>query len=186
MGLTSAQGLPAPDIALSDQNGQPVSLSGLEREGKVVVLEFMDSHCTDICPIVSQEFLFAHQRLGASSSRVAFVAVNVNPFHLNESDVSSFTSEQGLDRVPEWHFLTGPVAALQDAWRKYGVAVQAPNPSVDVTHSDNIYFIDPAGRQRWIAVPNEDHTPSGSAYLPVAQVREWGDDIASVVRQMQG
>lgn len=186
MGLASAQGMPAPDIRLPDQTGQTISLSGLEEQGKVVVLEFMDSHCTDICPIVSHEFVVAHQQLGSAASRVAFVAVNVNPFHLAQADVAAFSNEQGLSEVPEWHFLTGSVAQLQDAWKKYGVAVQAPNPNVDVVHSDNMYFIDPTGHQRWIALPTEDHTADGTAYLPAAQVRQWGVDIASVVRQMLG
>ena len=186
MGLASAQGAPAPDIAMTDQNGQTVSLSGLEQQGKVVVLEFMDSHCTDICPIVSQEFVVAHQQLGAVASKVAFIGINVNPFHLAQADVASFTSEQGLNTVPEWHFLTGPVPQLQDAWKKYGVAVQAPNPNVDIVHSDTIYFIDSTGHQRWIAIPTEQHTASGAAYLPAPQVRQWGVDIASVVRQMLG
>jgi protein SCO1/2 len=186
MGLASGRGVPAPDISLPDQTGQTVSLSGLEQEGKVVVLEFMDSHCTDICPIISQEFVIAHQRLGAAGSKAAFVAVNVNPFHLAQSDVAAFTNEQGLNEVPEWHFLTGSASQLQDAWKKYGVAVQAPNPDVDVVHSDNMYFIDPTGHQRWIALPTDDHTASGASYLPAPQVRQWGADIASVVRQMLG
>ena len=184
MGLSSAQGAPAPDVVLPDQNGQSVSLSGLEQQGKVIVLEFMDSHCTDICPIVSQEFVVAHRELGAGASRVAFVAVNVNPFHLSQADVASFTDEQGLNDVPEWHFLTGSVPRLQQAWKEYGVAVQAPNPNVDIIHSDTIYFIDPTGHQQWVAIPTEDHTASGAAYLPAPQVRQWGVDIASVVNQM--
>jgi cytochrome oxidase Cu insertion factor (SCO1/SenC/PrrC family) len=186
MGLASAQGALAPDISLGDQSGQTVSLSGLEHQGKVIVLEFMDSHCTDICPIISQEFVVAHRQLGADASKVAFVAVNVNPFHLAQSDVAAFTDEQGLSEVPEWHFLTGSIAQLQDAWKKYGVAVQAPNPNVDVVHSDNMYFIDSTGHQRWIALPTDDHTASGASYLPAAQVRQWGVDIASVVHQMLG
>jgi cytochrome oxidase Cu insertion factor (SCO1/SenC/PrrC family) len=184
MGLASAQGAPAPDLSLPDQSGQTVSLSGLEQQGKVIVLEFMDSHCTDICPIVSHEFVVAHQQLGPDAARVAFVGVNVNPFHIAQSDVAGFTDEQGLNALPEWHFLTGPVPQLQDAWKKYGVAVQAPNPNVDIVHSDSLYFIDPTGHQRWIAIPTEDHTADGTAYLPAAQVRQWGVDIASVVRQM--
>ena len=186
MGLSSAQGAPAPDVVMADQNGQSVSLSGLEQQGKVIVLEFMDSHCTDICPIVSQEFVVAHRQLGADASRVAFVGVNVNPFHLSQADVAGFTDEQGLNSVPEWHFLTGSVSQLQQAWKAYGVAVQAPNPNVDIIHSDTIYFIDPTGHQRWIAIPTEDHAASGASYLPVPQMRQWGVDIASVVRQMQG
>ena len=186
MGLSSAQGAPAPDISLFDQNGQAVSLAGLEQQGKVIVLEFMDSHCTDICPIISQEFVVAHRELGSAVSNVAFVGVNVNPFHLAQSDVAAFTNEQGLNQLPEWHFLTGSLDQLQGAWKKYGVAVQAPNPNVDVVHSDTLYFIEPTGHQRWIAVPTEDHTANGTPYLPAPQVRQWGIDIASVVRQMLG
>lgn len=184
MGLTSAQALPAPDIALTDQNGQTVSLSGLAEQGKIVVLEFMDSRCVDICPIISHEFAVAHQQLASRSSHVAFVAVNVNPFHLDQADVANFTNEQGLNAVPEWHFLTGSVAQLQDAWTKYAVAVQAPNPSVDVIHTDSMYFIDTSGHERWIAQPTEDHTAGGAAYLPAPLVRQWGVDIASVVKRM--
>ena len=186
MGLSPAGGIPAPDLSMSDQTGRTVSLSGLEQQGRVVVLEFMDSHCTDICPIISQEFKYAHEQLGADSSKVAFVAVNVNPFHAGVADVSGFTDEQGLNTVPEWHFLTADVDQLKQAWRAYGVAVQAPSADVDVIHSDYMYFIDSAGHERFIASPNEDHTPAGASYLPIGQVREWGADIASVARQLIG
>lgn len=186
MGLTPAQNMPAPDIAMTDQTGQAVSLSAFEQQGRAIVLEFMDPHCTDICPIISQEFRVAHQQLGADASKVAFVAVNVNPFHTAQADVASFTSDQGLGQLPEWHFLTAPVPQLQQAWKDYAIAVQAPNPSADVVHSDNMYFIDSTGHERWIALPTDDHTAAGTSYLPAPQVRQWGVDIASVVRQMVG
>ena len=184
MNLASAGGAAAPDISMTDQNGQTVSLSQLEQQGKVVVLEFMDPHCTDICPIISQEFKVAYQQLGPVASKVAFVAVNINPFHTGVSDVASFTREQGLDEVPGWHFLTAPVPQLQQAWKDYAIAVQAPNPNVDVVHSDNLYFIDATGHERYIALPTDDHTAAGTAYLPAPQLREWGVDIASVARQL--
>jgi len=47
----------APGFLLTDQAGHAVSLTSLR--GRVVVLEFMDPHCTCICPIVSQEFISA-------------------------------------------------------------------------------------------------------------------------------
>lgn len=186
MGLSPAGGAAAPDVTMTDQTGQAVSLSGLEAQGRVIVLEFMDSHCTDICPIISQEFKYAHQQLGSDASKVAFVGVNVNPFHAAVADVSGFTAEQGLTAVPEWHFLTGDIAQLQKTWKDYGVVVQAPNPNTDIIHSDYIYFIDSTGHERYIASPNEDHTAGGAAYLPIGQVREWGADIAGVARQILG
>ncbi|MGH9057186.1 MAG: SCO family protein [Acidimicrobiales bacterium] len=186
MNLESLQGHPAPNIALTDQSGKALALSGLQHQGRVVVLEFMDPQCTDICPIISQEFKVAYKALGADAGRVAFVAVNVNPFHTTMADVASFTNEQGLEQVPSWHFVTGTVPQLQQAWHDYGIAVQAPSPTADVVHSDNMYFIDASGRERWVASPTDDHTANGTAYLPAGQVRQWGLDIASVARQMVG
>jgi cytochrome oxidase Cu insertion factor (SCO1/SenC/PrrC family) len=172
----------APGFTLTDQNGHPVSLAGLR--GRVVVLEFMDPHGTDICPIVSQEFIDAYRDLGVQAARVAFVAVNVNRYHLGVADVAAFSGEQRLTRLPSWHFLTGSYPSLAAVWRDYQIAVDAPGPDADVVHSSQMYFIDRQGRERFVADPMVDHTASGSSYLPADQLASWGQGIALVARQL--
>lgn len=172
----------APGFTLTDQGGHAVSLAGLR--GKVVVLEFMDPHCTDICPIVSQEFIDAYRDLGASAARVVFVAVNVNRYHLRVADVAAFSSEQRLTQVPSWHFLTGSYPSLAAVWQDYEITVDAPGPDADVVHSSQMYFIDPQGQERFVADPMVDHTASGSSYLPAGQLASWGQGIALVARQL--
>src|SRR5260370_11170182 len=54
----------APGFTLTDQSGRSVSLTSFR--GRTVVLTFMDSHCTDVCPIVSREFIDAKSDLGAN------------------------------------------------------------------------------------------------------------------------
>jgi cytochrome oxidase Cu insertion factor (SCO1/SenC/PrrC family) len=172
----------APGFTLTDQGGHTVSLAGLR--GRVVVLEFMDPHCTDICPIVSQEFIDAYRDLGASATRVVFVAVNVNRYHLRVADVAAFSSEQRLTQVPSWHFLTGAYPSLAAVWQDYEIAVDAPGPDADVIHSSQMYFIDAQGRERFVADPMVDHAASGSSYLPAGQLASWGQGIALVARQL--
>jgi cytochrome oxidase Cu insertion factor (SCO1/SenC/PrrC family) len=172
----------APGFTLTDQGGHTVSLAGLR--GRVVVLEFMDPHCTDICPIVSQEFIDAYRDLGASAARVVFVAVNVNRYHLRVADVAAFSREQRLTQVPSWHFLTGSYPSLAAVWQDYEIAVDAPGPDADVIHSAQMYFIDPQGRERFVADPMVDHTAAGSSYLPAGQLASWGHGIALVARQL--
>jgi cytochrome oxidase Cu insertion factor (SCO1/SenC/PrrC family) len=172
----------APGFTLTDQGGQAVLLAGLK--GHVVVLEFMDPHCTDICPIVSQEFLDAYRDLGASAPRVVFLAVNVNRHHLREADVAAFCSEQRLTQIPAWHFLTGSYPSLQVVWQAYQIQVDAPGPDADVIHSSQMYFIDPQGRERFLADPMVDHTASGSSYVPANQLASWGQGIALVASQL--
>ena len=174
----------APGFTLTDQGGQTTSLAGLK--GHVVVLEFMDPHCTDLCPIVSQEFLDAYRDLGAGAGapRVVFLSVNVNRYHLRVADVAAFSSEQRLTQIPAWHFLTGSYPSLQAVWQAYQIQVDAPGPDADVIHSSQMYFIDPQGRERFLADPMVDHTASGSSYLPANQLASWSQGIALVARQL--
>ncbi len=174
----------APGFTLTDQAGHPMSLAGLR--GRVVVLEFMDPHCADICPIVSQEFISAYRDLGSRAARVVFVAVNVNRYHLRVADVAAFSSEQRLATLPSWHFLTGPYPSLRAVWQAYDEAVDAPGPDADVIHSSLMCFIDPQGRERFLSSPMADHTAGGASYLPAGQLSAWGQGIALVARQLAG
>ena len=172
----------APGFTLTDQGGHAMSLASLR--GRVVVLDFMDPHCTDICPIVSQEFIDAYRDLGASAPQVVFLAVNVNRYHLQVADVAAFSSEQRLTKIPAWHFLTGSYPSLRAVWQAYQIEVNAPGPDADVIHSSQMYFIDPQGRERFLASPMADHTASGSPYLPASQLASWGRGIAQVASHL--
>lgn len=182
MALSPVPTKPAPDFTLTDQNGTTRSLSSFR--GSAVVLEFMDSHCTDICPIISQEFIDAHRDLGTAASHVVFVAVNVNDNHAAVSDMAAFSHEHQLDTIPNWHFFTGSKSALHAVWADYGVAVQVPSPNADIIHSSFAFFISPGGDERYLANPTDDHTSSGAAYLPAGPLASWGEGIALVSRSL--
>jgi len=167
---------PAPGFTLTDQNGRTMSLSALR--GKVVVLEFMDSHCVDICPIVSQEFVAAYHDLGPAAGKVVFAAINVNQYHASVADMAAYSREHGLTAIPSWHFFTGPLPALQAAWRAYEIEVRAPSPNADIIHTSAVYLIGPAGQEMFLASPMADHTRKGTAYLPASQLAGWGRGIA--------
>jgi cytochrome oxidase Cu insertion factor (SCO1/SenC/PrrC family) len=181
MGLSPVPVRPAPGFTLTDQDGRTLSLASLR--GKAVVLEFMDPHCTDICPIVSQEYVDAYRDLGPLAGKVVFAAVNVNQYHAGVSDMMAYSREQRLNTIPAWHFLTGAVPDLRKVWDGYEIAVRAPSPDADIVHTSAVYFIDPAGRERFIAAPMADHTSSGS-YLPAGQITAWGQGIAQVARTL--
>jgi len=176
MQLSPVSRVPAPGFRLTDQHGHTLTLASLR--GKVVVLEFMDPHCTDICPIVSQEYIDAYHRLGAQASKVVFAAINVNQYHARVQDMAAYSDAHRLNTIPSWHFFTGPVSALHAVWRHYNVAVQAANPDADIIHSSAVYFIDANGAERFMASPMVDHTANGKAYLPLAQISDWSSGIA--------
>src|SRR6266542_4202207 len=155
MVLSPVPEIRSPGFTLTDQDGHALSLASLR--GKVVVLQFMDPHCTDICPIVSAEFVQAYHDLGPLASKVVFAAVNVNAYHARVQDMAKYTRAQALNTIPSWHFFTGPVPALKTVWRGYNIQVYAPNANADVQHTSAVYFIDPQGKERFLASPGVDH-----------------------------
>jgi len=182
MFLSPVPAKPAPEFALVDQYGQTHTLSSFR--GHVVVLSFMDSHCTDICPIVSQEFVDAYHDLGSAAPHAVFVAVNVNANHAAVSDVAAFSQEHGLDAIPNWYFFTGTSGELSSIWNAYGIVVQVPSPTADIVHSSFTFFIDPKGNERFLANPTDDHTSGGTAFLPAGSLTSWGQGIALLSRSL--
>lgn len=180
MALSPLPSKVAPGFTLVDQTGRSTSLASLR--GKAVVLEFMDPKCTDICPIVSQEFVDAYHDLGAQASHVVFVAVNVNQYHESVADVATFSREHQLNTIPSWLFLTGSTSALQTVWHDYGIDVISRGPNADVVHTSSIFFIDPTGHERFLASPIVDHTSSGASFLPGGQITSWGQGISLTAR----
>lgn len=193
MSLSPVPATPAPGFTLTDQAGRTVALSAFR--GKVVVLQFMDDHCTDICPIVAQEFVDAYHDLGPAAGKVVFAVVNVNPYYPSVAAMAAFSAEQRLTSLPGWHFFTGSVPALRAAWRDYHIEVQARGPRADVLHTSAIFFIDPRGDERYLAVPEDEGvtkprvaygTKNETGYVPPGQMTDWGRGIALLARSLAG
>ncbi|MHB8378596.1 MAG: SCO family protein [Acidimicrobiales bacterium] len=171
----------APNFTLVDQAGKSVSLS--QFRGKTVLLAFMDTLCTEVCPVESQEFLRAEKDLGSRARSVVFIGVNVNPHANSVADVQRFTSQHGLSTLKNWYFLTGSIAQLLPVWRAYGIEVIVSKNAKQTAHSSYLYFLNPLGGERFLADANVLQRPNGSGYLPSNLVNRWGQGIARYLNQ---
>jgi hypothetical protein len=119
---------------------------------------------------------------------------DVNQYLSSVQAVSAFSAEHELTAIPDWHFRTGPAAALSAVWRGYQADVRAPNPNGDIIRNSSICFIDRNGRERYPAVPGvsyikprcADHTRGETGYLPVGQLTDWARGIAALARGLAG
>ena len=138
----------APGFQLTDQNASVMSLSDFQ--GKVVVLTFMDSKCTDTCPLTAADFREANRQLNQDEAKqVVYLGVNVNVEASTVADILETTQEWRLDEIPSWHFLTGSQDALEPVWKDYGVSA-AHNPDGNsIMHTPGVFLIDSLGQQRW-------------------------------------
>src|SRR5947207_9146824 len=68
----------APGLTLTTQDGAPLSLGDLR--GKVVLLTFIYTSCTDTCPLLTGKLASLQEKLGPDfGSRVAFLSITVDP-----------------------------------------------------------------------------------------------------------
>jgi protein SCO1/2 len=154
---------PAYDFSLRDQDGRLVRLGTLR--GKAVALTFLYTHCPDICPLVANKMHEAYSQLGDSASRVAFVAVSVDPRGDTPDAVRAFLANHHV--TGELTYLTGSFAELKPVWAGYFIGTDAravpPNASSVtplspdlVSHSAIVYVLDPRGNLRVFLPGNFD------------------------------
>ena len=136
----------APAFTLTDQYGRPASLAALR--GKVVLLTFLDPVCTSDCPLIAQEFRQADQMLGSTARDVELVAIVANPLYHSVGYTQAFDRQENLTTLPNWLYLTGSVAQLQQAWKDYSVTAQILPAGGMIAHSDVAFVIDRAGHTR--------------------------------------
>jgi cytochrome oxidase Cu insertion factor (SCO1/SenC/PrrC family) len=159
-----AKGTRAPDFSLTDQFGDREHLSDLR--GRVVLLTFIDSHCTTICPLTAELMTKTERTLGPRYP-VELLAINANPNFTAVSDVRSWSSRHRM--LHRWLFLTAPLPELKAVWNSYGITDKVVGG--DVAHTAVIFLIDPAGRVR--------------ALIPIAQRRGIDAEVPSIARAVR-
>jgi protein SCO1 len=137
---------PAPEIKLTDHNGQPFTLS--EQRGKVVLIYFGYVNCPDECPLTMAHLKLARESLGDRAKDVQVIMVSTDPARDTPHALKDFMGH--FD--PSFLGLTGTPAELEKAWKDYGVTVEQGGE----THSLYLYVIDPAGNIRETFLPDSE------------------------------
>jgi protein SCO1/2 len=151
-GALRPPGIPPQDFALTDQDGERVTLA--DHRGEVVVLTFLYSTCEDTCPLTAQQIRGALDQLGHD---VPTLAVSVDPANDTARRAQRFLLDQKLTR--RMRFLLGSREELEPIWKAYGIQPQGEG----FEHSAYVLLIDRRGRQR-IGFPVAQLTPEGLAH----------------------
>lgn len=137
----------APNFTLTNQFNQTVSLK--EFRGKVVVLTFIDSKCTTVCPLTAVVLKNLQHDLGSYKKDLQLVAVNANPVATSVADVYAWSKSHAM--LNRWQYVTGSAAALKKVWASYYVATQVLKGDL-VQHIPAVVVISPTGQERWLYI----------------------------------
>jgi protein SCO1/2 len=133
-----------PDVTLLRDDGKAVSLARELDDGRPVVLDFVYTTCTTICPVLSRVFSQLQEKLGGERDRIHMASISIDP----EQDTPARLAEYArrFRAGAQWRHYTGTVAA--------SVAVQR---AFDAYRGDKMdhtpaTFLRAAPGRRWVRI----------------------------------
>jgi protein SCO1/2 len=109
-----------PAITMLDQRGRKVVFSKALEDGRPVIMNFVFTSCTTVCPVMTQIFAQVQARLGAAAERVHMVSVSIDPEYDTPGRLLAYARGHGAGS--QWDFYTGSndaSIAVQKAFDAY-------------------------------------------------------------------
>jgi protein SCO1/2 len=136
---------PAPEFALTNQDGKRIALKDLR--GRVVAVTFIFASCTDTCPLLTATMVGLQERLGADfGPGVYFISITVDPERDTPEVLKRYARAHGANPAG-WAFLTGTPAEIREVVRRYGIYYKK-TPLGDVDHTFLTSLVDQTGTLR--------------------------------------
>ncbi len=106
-----------PEINLVREDGKMVSLRDELNDGRPVVLNFIYTTCTEICPLVSHTLAQLQDALGPDRDRVHMVSISIDPEQDTPARLAVYAKKYNAG--PEWQHYSGTLAASVAAQRAF-------------------------------------------------------------------
>lgn len=107
------------DVALLDQAGAARRFKSEVVGDRIVVMDFVFTTCTTICPLLSSKMARLQERLGDRLGREVFlVSVSVDPVRDTPAKLLAYAEK--WKAKPGWTFLTGPKADVDAVLKGVG------------------------------------------------------------------
>lgn len=105
-----------PDIVLRDEQGRAVRLRDLLDGDQPLVLNFIYTSCTTVCPVMTATMLQLQRQLQSTSPQPRYVSLSIDP----DFDSSVVLHDYAARMHADWTFLTGERTAVQAALQAFG------------------------------------------------------------------
>ncbi|AGZ35378.1 SCO family protein [Pseudomonas sp. SWI6] len=107
------------DVALLDQNGMPVRLETDLVGERLVVMGFIYTRCTTVCPVVSSIMGKVQQQLGGRvGEEIQLVSISVDPQRDDAKRLRDYA--KAFQHGPGWSWLTGSPYAISETLKGLG------------------------------------------------------------------
>ena len=106
-----------PDLVLIDADSRPVKLRELLATKDPVMMNFIFTTCTAICPVMTKIFSEVPAKLGAEAGKVRMISISIDPENDRPAQLKSYAKGYGAGE--RWTFLTGKVEDIKAVQRAF-------------------------------------------------------------------
>jgi protein SCO1/2 len=108
-----------PNTTVMTQRGKPVKFYDDLVKGKIVIISFIYTSCTDICPLTTARIAQLEEKLGDMVGReIFFISMTVDPERDTPERLKEYAERFGAG--PGWSFVTGKPADIRAINYKFG------------------------------------------------------------------
>lgn len=108
-----------PAVTMVRADGAQVSLDKELSDGRPVVMNFVFTSCTTICPLGSQELSRLQDRLGTDAGAVHLVSISIDPEQDTPARLRAYSRH--FNAGSAWQYYTGTSAASAQVQKSFGV-----------------------------------------------------------------
>lgn len=124
--LLRADPFPIPDVLLVNQDSHPVRFRDQVAGSGPLVVTFIYTTCTTVCPVTATGFANLQARLGPDTSRVRLVAVSIDPEHDTPKAMKDYLRQ--FRAMPGWDFFAGSREDIHRIRREFDLHVPGHGP----------------------------------------------------------
>ncbi len=107
------------NVPLLDETGKTVRLEQDLVQGKIVVMSFIYTSCTTVCPVVSSIMGKVQKQLGARvGNEVQLVSISIDPQRDDPKRLQDYA--RTFQRGPGWSWLTGSSQSINETLKGLG------------------------------------------------------------------
>src|SRR5512143_130435 len=132
-----------PNVTLLNQDGKKITMKSLIDSDKPVIIDFIYTTCTTVCPVLSAGFAGVQHRLGKDSNKVQLVSMSIDPEHDRPDDMKKYLARYRA--AQGWDFLTGSREDVENV-------LQVFSCSTDKQNHQPLYLIHAPKSETWVRI----------------------------------
>ncbi len=133
-----------PSVNVVTQDGQKTQLSAVLDHVEPVIVNFIFTTCSAICPIMTAILSKVHSTIAPSSPNLRFVSISIDPEHDTPTMLAEYAKK--FKAGSNWQFLTGELTDLRLIQRAFDAY------RGDKMNHASLTLIRPANSNSWMRI----------------------------------